>query len=57
MNINYCELCGCGTAREKREILTLENSDGSQEVHVLCKACADALKRQLIRNDKWTTKS
>ena len=28
MNINYCELCGCGTAREKREILTLENSEG-----------------------------
>lgn len=57
MNINYCELCGCGTAREKREILTLENSDGKKEVHVLCKACADALKRQLIRNSKWTTKS
>lgn len=56
MNINYCELCGCGTAREKREILTLENQDGKQEVHVLCKACADALKRQLTRNSKWTTK-
>jgi hypothetical protein len=57
MNINYCELCGGDAAREKREILTLENSDGKQEVHVLCKACADALKRQLIRNSKWTTKS
>ena len=57
MNINYCELCGCGTAREKRVILTLENPDGKQEVHVLCKACADALKRQLTRNSKWTTKS